>query len=174
MNKVFIDKINLNLVEKYFLEKIILQNLKNHMYCVGNIKSTYHVDAFLHRKKNFFNLTKKINSTAKKIFNKNIHIACMWANVGEYGSKVQNHNHLEDDYSAYKGDQYFKSFGICGSFYLRKPKLSGDFVADGKIIRIQENEILFFSPHLVHCTEKNKSNKKRIVISFNGYFVDPS
>lgn len=171
MNQIVIDKLDLNWFQKYKIKKKIFNNLEKHLYCIGNIQSTYHNDAFLHQHSEFKCLQEKINLSTNKIFKKNFEISSMWANVGTFGSKIDPHNHIEDKYSNYRACADFQTFGVCGAFYLKKPKLSGNFIANGNVIDIQEKDIIFFSPHVVHSTETNKSHQKRIVISFNGYLV---
>lgn len=160
------DKIHINLIQKFLMKRFIFSNLKEHAYCVGNIKSTYHTNHFLHEQKTFHSLVKKIIQSSKKFFDNELIIVCMWANVGCYKSKTLRHNHID-----HFATDLFKQRGISGSFYLSKSRNSGNFIADDKIIEVEQGDILFFSPHLFHSTEINESNKKRIVISFNGYLM---
>ena len=148
--QIVIDQLKLNWFRKKILKRIIYKNLDNHMYCVGDIKSTYHTNAFLHKLPELSFFVNKINYSSNKIFKKNIRILSMWANVGSYDSKVIPHD------------------GICGAFYLSKPKNSGNFIAKNDIVDINENDLVYFSPHMFHSTEINKSHQDRIVISFNG------
>ena len=41
----------------------------------------------------------------------------MWANVGDYNSKILRHNHID-----HFATDLFKQRGVSGSFYLKKPK----------------------------------------------------
>ena len=77
------------------------------------MRSTYHINAFLHELPEFSFFQTRLNIISQKILNKNIKICSMWANVGSHGSKVSPHNHLKDDYSDYKPDDLFRISGIC-------------------------------------------------------------
>tara|TARA_Y100000361_G_C11152516_1_gene342044 strand:+ start:1758 stop:2282 length:525 start_codon:yes stop_codon:yes gene_type:complete len=167
--QVAIAPLKLNWFKRQKLKKIIYKNLKTHMYCLGDMKSTYHTNASLHKLPEFSFFETKLNLFSQKILNRNIRICSMWANVGTHGSKVSPHNHIRDDYSDYEADHLFKTSGICGAYYLQKPKLSGNFISNDNVVDINENDLILFSPHMMHQTEINKSYKDRIVISFNGY-----
>lgn len=171
MNQIVIAKLKLNWIQKLMIKRKIYKNLKEHLYCVGNIKSTYHADAYLQEHTEFKCIEDKINSVSNKIFKRNFRILSMWTNVGSYGSKINPHNHVRDDFSNFEADNYFKTFGICGAFYLKKPKLSGNFIADGNVVNTNESDLIFFSPHMMHWTEINQSHQDRIVVSFNGYLI---
>ena len=166
--QIVIDQLKLNWFRKKILKRIIYKNLDNHMYCVGDIKSTYHTNAFLHKLPELSFFVNKINYSSNKIFKKNIRILSMWANVGSYDSKVIPHDHIVDKFTKHRADDFFVNHGICGAFYLSKPKNSGNFIAKNDIVDINENDLVYFSPHMFHSTEINKSHQDRIVISFNG------
>lgn len=169
--QIVIAQLKLNWVKKQRLKRIIYKNLSNHLYCVGDIKSTYHTNAFLNKLPEFLVIEKKVNQISSKILKSNIIISSMWANVGSYGSKINPHNHIRDDFSNYESDILFKTSGICGAYYLQKPKQSGNFIADNNAVDTKEGELILFSPHMMHQTETNLSQKDRIVISFNGYLT---
>lgn len=171
MNQVVITQLKLNWFQKYRINKKIHKNLKKHLYCIGDIKSTYHKEVFLQNHSEFKCIENKVNIISNKIFKRSFKIANMWANVGSYGSEIKPHNHIRDDFSDFESDDYFKTFGICGAFYLKKPKLSGNFIADGNVVNVSEGDLIFFSPHIMHWTEINRSYKNRTVISFNGYLI---
>ena len=172
--QVAIAPLKLNWFKKQKLKSVIYKNLRTHMYCLGDMKSTYHTNAYLHELTEFAFFKNKLNLFSQKVLNKNIRIRSMWANVGSYGSKVSPHNHIKDDYSNYEVDYLFKTSGICGAYYLQKPKLSGNFISGNDVVvDINENDLILFSPHMIHQTEINKSQKDRIVISFNGYLDTP-
>lgn len=164
---IAVTELQLNLIQRYFIKRKIYKNLKKHLYCVGDIKSTFHVNAYLHKLPEFRVFNNKVENICCKVFGRKITIINMWANVGNFGSKIELHNHIEDKYSNFKADEKFKTFGICGAFYFKKPKLSGDFIAETEVINVNEGELILFSPHMRHCTEENRTNKDRIVISFN-------
>jgi hypothetical protein len=160
------DNIQINPFYRFILKKYIYSKLDLHAYCSGDIKSTYHVDCNLQERKVFQPLIKNITKSSKKFFDNELIIACMWANVGDYNSKILRHNHID-----HFATDLFKQRGVSGSFYLKKPKNSGNFIIDDKIINIDQGDILFFSPHLFHETQRNQSHQKRMVISFNGYLM---
>lgn len=139
------DKIYINPFLRFMMERFVLSNLNDHIYCIGDIKSTYYINNNLQEEKIFQSLIKKIKQSSKKFFDKELIIVCMWANVGGYNSKISKHNHIE-----HFSTDLFKQKGISGSFYLNKPKNSGNFVANNKIINVNQGDILFFSPHLFH------------------------
>ena len=167
-HQIVIVQLKLNWFKKQILKSTIYKNLDRHLYCLGDMKSTYHVNAVLHELPEFSFFNIKLNAISQKFLNKNIKIRSVWANVGSHGSKVSPHNHVRDDYTDYEPDNLFKSNGICGSFYLTKPKSSGNFIANNKVVNINQDDLVLFSPHMIHETEINKSHKDRIVISFNG------
>lgn len=167
MKSAINDKIRINPFYKFMMKRYIYSKLDLHGLASGDIKSTYHQDYNLQLRKTFQPLVKKITKSSKKFFSADLIITAMWANVGGYNSKIVRHNHIDGDIST----DLFKQRGICGAFYLKKPKNSGNFITDNGITEVSEGEILFFSPHLFHETEKNKSRQKRIVISFNGYLL---
>jgi hypothetical protein len=171
--QIIIVQLKLNWFKKQRLKRKIYKNLKKHMYCLGDMKSTYHTNAFLYKLPEFSFFETKLNVISQKTLNQNIRICNMWANVGSYGSKVSPHNHIRDDHSDYESDNLFKTSGICGAYYLQKPKLSGNFISNNNIVDINQNDLILFSPHMIHQTEINKSHKDRIVISFNGYLDTP-
>ena len=96
--QVAIAPLKLNWFKKQGLKKIIYKNLKRHMYCLGDMKSTYHTNALLHELSEFSFFETELNLFSQKILNRNIRICSMWANVGSHGSKVSLHNHIKDDY----------------------------------------------------------------------------
>ena len=167
MKNVIKDKVRINPFYRFLIKRYIYSKLDSHGLCSGDIRSTYHQDHNLQLRKTFQPLVKKINKTSKNFFDANLIITAMWSNVGDYNSKVIRHNHIDNDIST----DLFKQRGISGVFYLKKPKNSGNFITDGGIIEVSEGDVLFFSPHLFHQTEKNKSRRKRIAISFNGYLL---
>lgn len=168
MNQIIIAKLKLNWFEKQRLKRIIYKNLDKHLLCLGDIKSTYHPNALLHKLPEFSCFESKSSQILQNNLEKNIkiNISSMWANVGSHGSKVSPHNHVSDSY-----DDLFRTCGICGAYYLQKPKLSGNFIANNKVIDTKEGQLILFSPHMTHQTEVNFSKKDRIVISFNGYLT---
>ena len=168
MDQIAIIPLKLNWFQKQRLKRVIYKNLDKHLYCLGDMKSTYHVNAFLHKLPEFSFFDTKLNVISQMVLNRNIEILGMWANVGPHGSRVSSHNHLRDDYSDYVASDLFKSRGICGAFYLNKPKSSGNFIANNNIVNVNQDDLVLFYPHLMHETEINKSHKDRIVISFNG------
>jgi len=169
--EIAITELKLNWFQKQNIKKVIYKNLQRHLYCTGDMKSTYHNDAFLYHRSEFKCVDNKINLAANKIFKRNFKVISMWANVGNFGSKIDPHNHIADKYSDYTADKQFQIFGVCGAYYLQKPKLSGNFIADGNAVDVVENNLIFFSPHMIHWTDINQSNKDRIVVSFNGYLT---
>ena len=168
MNQIVIAKLKLNWFKKQRLKRIIYKNLDRHLLCLGDIRSTYHPNALLHKLPAFSFFESKSSAILQNTFNKNIEIkiSSMWANVGSYESKVSPHNHVNDSC-----DDLFKTCGICGAYYLQKPKLSGNFIANSNVIDTEEDQLILFSPHMMHQTEVNFSRKDRIVISFNGYLT---
>tara|TARA_B100002019_G_C21266537_1_gene599744 strand:+ start:2757 stop:3275 length:519 start_codon:yes stop_codon:yes gene_type:complete len=169
--QVVIAPLKLNWFKKQRLKRTIYKNLDKHLYCLGDMRSTYHINAFLHELPEFSFFQTRLNIISQKILNKNIKICSMWANVGSHGSKVSPHNHLKDDYSDYKPDDLFRISGICGAFYLSKPKSSGNFISNNNVVKTRQDDLILFSPHMIHQTEVNESHKDRVVISFNGYLV---
>lgn len=162
--KIYTAQLKLNWFKKKRLKRIIYKNLDRHLLCLGDIKSTYQQNDLLHKLPEFSFFETKLNVILQKTLNANIKIGNMWANVGSHGSKVSPHNHVQ----GYDVDNLFKTCGICGAYYLQKPKLSGNFIAHGDVINVKEGGLIFFSPHMTHQTEVNFSKKDRIVISFNG------
>ena len=171
--QVVIAPLKLNWFKKQRLKRIIYKNLDKHMYCLGDMKSTYHTNDFLHKLPEFLFFETKLNIISRKTLNQNIRICNMWANVGSHGSRVSPHNHIRDDYTDFEANYLFKTSGICGAYYIQKPKLSGNFISNNNIVDINQNDLILFSPHMRHQTEINKSSKDRIVISFNGYLDTP-
>lgn len=166
IESINIDILNINFVYKFLLNRFINERLESHLCCNGNLRSTYNINRNLHKEKIFQKLVEKINLSSKNFFKDDLLITCMWANVGEYGSNLSRHKHIEEYTS-----EDFKNYGITGVFYLKKPKNSGNFIADQSIIEVKENQILFFSPHLFHETQINQSDQKRVSVSFNGYLI---
>lgn len=169
--QVAIAPLKLNWFKRQRLKRTIYKNLSNHLYCVGDIKSTYHTNAFLNKLPEFLIIEKKVNQISSKILDGNITISSMWANVGSYESRISPHNHVKDNFSSYEADILFKTSGICGAYYLQKPKQSGNFIAENNVVDTKEGELILFSPHMIHQTEINLSQEDRIVISFNGYLT---
>jgi|TARA_R110002012_G_C11310435_1_gene574520 hypothetical protein len=83
-----------------------------------------------------------------------------WVNIYNNKGCVIKHNHEPKPEL-----KSFKSFS--GVFYFKKPNNSGNLFINDKLYKIKENDILIFSPYDFHYSEKNLSNKKRIIFSFN-------
>ena len=49
LNQIVIAKLKLNWFKKQRLKRIIYKNLDRHLLCLGDIKSTYHPNALLHK-----------------------------------------------------------------------------------------------------------------------------
>lgn len=84
---------------------------------------------------------------------KNLQFDEMWANKNPPGSKTSLHNHKGSSNSAV--------------FYLQKPKDSGNFILNEKLIKVNQNDLILFQSDLFHETEYNNSKHDRIVVGFN-------
>ena len=94
------------------------------------------------------------------LLNYEFDIIDFWVNIYEKEGCVIKHNHKPKSKL-----KCFKSFS--GVFYFKKPINSGNLFVNDKLYKVKENDILIFSPYDFHYSEKNLSNKKRIIFSFN-------
>lgn len=118
-------------------------------YGYGNSVSTWYNNHYLHRERCFKPLYKKI----LRLFPYDVVINEMWANINPPGSKTDWHTH--------------HGWSGSGCIYLKKPKDSGNLLLGDKIIETKENNVIVFDANIPHCTELNRSNKDRVIISFN-------
>ena len=85
----------------------------------------------------------------------------MWTNLHHSQAYTARHNHFTVEHPIL----------LSGTYYLKKPKNSGNIVFDEEgVVDIQENDLLIFHQFKdrgYHWTEQNNSEEDRIVISFN-------
>ena len=104
-----------------------------------------------------------------------VKIKNMWAIINEQGAWNQKHHHSNSDLSA---AYYVSAHDNCGDivFYDPRPapvhnhpisKSPNKLNATVNSIKPEPGMLVLFPSYLEHSVNPNKSNKKRIVISFN-------
>lgn len=135
-------------VENFLRQNRILYT--KHSLLSGGV-STYSCAANLFKDVFFKNFCERIISLTDK------YPIDMWSNIGYPGTYVKPHKHYSERYPN----------AISGVYYLQKPTDSGNLVIEGDVINVKSGDLVLFGDAEMHWTEKNESNKDRIVISFN-------
>jgi hypothetical protein len=109
-----------------------------------------------------------INTECKEVFDLiELELGYYWININGNGSYNENHHHMGGVSNGKKQSI------LSGVFYLSVPDGDcGDIVfsnKEGKEVSVKpkNNDLLLFSPALVHRVEKNNTNEERISIAFN-------
>ena len=85
----------------------------------------------------------------------------IWANRYGRGGYVSEHNHKSPILESMNVD------GKAGVYFFKKPKMSGDFVLDGKKQNVEEGDMLLFNSDKNHYSLPNESDEERIIFSIN-------
>ena len=133
---------------------------KDHEYVRNGGKSSFDVWGKLYQQLPS-DIIGNLTSCIIKILKNKYKFIDMWVNIHPPQAYTSRHNHFDDKYP----------ISISGSYYLKKPKNSGNIVFDEEgIVNVQENDLLVFHQFKdggFHWTEPNNSKEDRIVISFN-------
>ena len=80
-----------------------------------------------------------------------------WINKYFTGGYVKKHLHP-------KGDQSDAKTGV---YYFQQPEGGGELVINYRKANMKEGDMIIFDPHETHWTEKNTSDKEKIIFSVN-------
>ncbi len=124
-----------------------------------------------------------INSYIEDVFSKlgweydktKVKCTSMWAIINKKGNFNIEHTHPNNYLSA---AYYVKAPDNCGNFKATNPnilsrhiraktKQANELNSNSASIKINEGDLLIFPAYLPHSVEENKSNKDRVIVSFN-------
>jgi|TARA_R100000656_G_scaffold28840_1_gene25107 hypothetical protein len=133
---------------------------KDYEYVRNGGKSSFDVWGKLHQQLPS-DIIDNLTSHIIKVLKNKYKFIDMWTNTHPSQAYTARHNHFDDKYP----------ISISGTYYLKKPKNSGNIVFDEEgVVNVEENDLLVFHQFKdggYHWTESNNSNEDRIVISFN-------
>lgn len=132
----------------------------------GGYQSPYFHSPTINKNKCLKNLFKQITNKVKIFHNKNLlysslGIGNFWVNINEKGDEHLPHNHFG---SIVSGTYYVDVSEDCGNLILF------NCLHEYKsrcVIEPKNHMLILFPSHFNHYVEPNKTNKKRISISFN-------
>lgn len=114
-------------------------------------------------------LIRKIQDEYTKAFKKNIYLLNFWAQIHDYNESTNLHNHIKET-------NLENSPNISCVYYVKVPENCGKLVFEYPINQYQTKRYyinpfvgryILFPSTLNHFVTKNKSNEKRISLSFN-------
>ena len=174
---------NYEIINKEMLEYIIdLQNKDPEGLLKSNFKGWHSKDFDIKHEqpKNFIEGIKKninlaLNDMGWDLSSQTVKIKSVWAIINEKDAWNQKHHHSNSDLSA---AYYVSAHDNCGDivFYDPRPapvhnhpisKSANKLNATVNSIKPAPGMLVLFPSYLEHSVNPNKSNKKRIVISFN-------
>tara|TARA_Y100001937_G_C6893278_1_gene230057 strand:+ start:34 stop:552 length:519 start_codon:yes stop_codon:yes gene_type:complete len=89
------------------------------------------------------------------------HLIDIWSQKYDKGGYVEEHNHIPVI-------DILKNVDCkAGVYFYKKPKMSGDFILEGKKQNIEEGDMILFDSDKNHYSLPNETNEERIIFSIN-------
>jgi uncharacterized protein (TIGR02466 family) len=157
-------------IDNSILEKECLTAFEKGKLVSSDESSTLNEDLHIPKSKELKKLVSSIQNKFKKYYNVKLNLHSFWSQVHEKNCSSTLHNHflpLDPDNSPI----------YSAAYYVKVPKDAGKIIFDYSVnsynhtkrtwVQPEPHVLLIFPSYLNHFVTRNKSEEKRIVISFN-------